>query len=139
MPHSGNTPTNWASPHPNFIMFIGSDNVCTKGDRAGTNCSTAGDLAPAAGQTDGDGWNRANQAGSFENINFGRNLTDEGSFPFPNSNHPGGVVVVMCDGSTKFISQDIDGTVWAKLITPAGSTLPPPYRQLPLVTGEGDR
>ncbi len=38
----------------------------------------------------------------------------------------------MCDGSTRFIAEDINGTVWSKLITPAGSMLPRPYRQLPL-------
>ena len=44
----------------------------------------------------------------------------------------------MCDGSTKFLSETIDGEVWAKLITPAGSQLPPAYRQLPLLPlGEG--
>ena len=48
------------------------------------------DLAPAAGaQTDGTGWHYANNAvGAGENINFGTNLTDEGSSPFANSGHP---------------------------------------------------
>jgi hypothetical protein len=128
--YSGGTPTNWASPHPNFVMFIGSDDVCTRGARSGTNCSTVGDLAPATGSP--NGWTRANQVGTSENINYGRNLTAEGSFPFPNSNHFGGVDVVMCDGSAKFISEAIDGEVWSKLITPAGGGLPPSYRQLPL-------
>ena len=36
----------------------------------------------------------------------------------------------MCDGSTRSISESIDGTVWARLLTPAGSLLPddPPGR-----------
>jgi hypothetical protein len=38
----------------------------------------------------------------------------------------------MCDGSVKFIKTDIAGTVWSKLITPAGENLLPAYRQLPL-------
>ena len=38
----------------------------------------------------------------------------------------------MCDGSVKFIKTDIDGTVWSKLITPAGQTLPSQFNQLPL-------
>jgi type II secretory pathway pseudopilin PulG len=142
--------TNWGAPHPNFMMFVGSDNVCY-GD--GTkNCSTAS-LKPSGGSTDGADWVRANQHSgndAYEAINFGRNLVDEGSFPYPNSGHPGGVVVAMCDGSTKFISQEINGTVWAKLITPAGSALycdtsggtsaGPCYRQMPLnnadITGQ---
>jgi len=129
---SGSTATNWASPHPNFVMFFGSDNVCTNGTTTTPNCSTVGDLIPSAGTTDGTGWKRANQTGSFENINFGRNLTMEGAFPFPYSGHPGGIVVGMCDGSTRFITQDIDGLVWSKLLTPNGQSLPSKYRQLPL-------
>ena len=74
--------------------------------------------------------------GSFENINYGRNLTMEGSFPYPNSGHPGGIVAGMCDGSVRFITQDVDGTVWAKLITPNGGTLPSLYRQLPLSSSD---
>lgn len=130
---SGGMPTNWAGPHPNFVLFIGSDDVCTKGARTVPNCSTAGDLAPSSPQP--DGWARANRIGTFENINYGTKLTQEGSSPFPNSNHPGGVVVVMCDGSAKFISEAIAGTVWAKLITPAGGRLPAPYRQTSLPSG----
>lgn len=45
----------------------------------------------------------------------------EGERPFPNSHHPGGVNMVMCDGSAKFLSEDIDLTTYAQLITPAGS------------------
>lgn len=45
--------------------------------------------------------------------------------PFPNSNHPGGVTVTMCDGSATFLSEDIDLRVYAHLMTPAGTkTLP---------------
>jgi len=139
---NNNIATNWAAPHPNYTMFIASDNVC--GGNPGTGMCQTGltaHLDPATNkQVDGDNWTYANHPSSFENINFGKNLTSEGSFPFPNSNHPGGIVVVMCDGSTKFISQDINGTVWAKLITPAGSTGVGTYRQLPLnnsdITGQ---
>jgi hypothetical protein len=38
----------------------------------------------------------------------------------------------MCDGSTRFIKTDIDGTVWSKLITPAGQQVPSTFNQLPL-------
>ncbi len=41
----------------------------------------------------------------------------------PNSNHPGGVNVALCDGSIRFISETIDVGVYAKLISPAGSRL----------------
>ena len=49
----------------------------------------------------------------------------EGLRPFPNSNHPGGVNVAMCDGSTRFLSEDIDLRVYAYLITPAGTRVLP--------------
>ena len=39
--------------------------------------------------------------------------------------------MVFCDGATRFISASIDGTVYAKMITPAGAKLPFAFRQLP--------
>jgi hypothetical protein len=38
----------------------------------------------------------------------------------------------MCDRSARCITDTINGAVWAKLITPAGSQLPPVYKQLPV-------
>jgi prepilin-type N-terminal cleavage/methylation domain-containing protein/prepilin-type processing-associated H-X9-DG protein len=134
--YSGNTITNWACPHPNFVTFIASDNICGPA----RTCYSMGDLGATGGTIDGPGWGRANQVGSYENVNFGVNLTDEGSFPYPSSYHAGGINVVMCDGSAHFISDTVDGIVWSKLITPAGSKLPNiqnpttsyNYRQLPV-------
>lgn len=46
----------------------------------------------------------------------------EGERPFPNSLHSGGGVnMVMCDGSARFISEDVDLRVYAHLITPVGT------------------
>ncbi len=45
----------------------------------------------------------------------------EGARPFPNSNHPGGVNIVMCDGSARFLSQNLDLNVYAQIITPSGT------------------
>ncbi len=127
--YSGNKITNWAIAHPNFVCFMASDNVCGPTG----NCPAAGNLYITGGKVDGPGWAQANIKGNFENINYGSmNLSEEGGSPFANSQHPGGVVVGMCDGSTRFIASDVNGIVWAKLITPDGQTLPPPYRQLPL-------
>jgi prepilin-type N-terminal cleavage/methylation domain-containing protein/prepilin-type processing-associated H-X9-DG protein len=127
--YSDGTPTNWACPHPNFSMFIGSDKVCQGG------WQSAG-LQPSSGGTaDGPGWARANRRGSYEAINDYGNLLARslrGSFPYPSSRHTSGVNVAMCDGSVRFIVETIDGTVWSKLITPAGGRLPAAIRQLPL-------
>ena len=128
-PYSNQTPTNWASPHPNYSMFVGSDNICQGG------CLTAGLRASGGGTVDGSGWAQANRKGSFEAINdFGNLLAQNlnGSFPYPSSSHADGVNVAMCDGSVRFIKNTIDGTTWSKLITPAGGKLSALFKQLPM-------
>jgi len=131
-PYSSNVPTNWACPHPNFCMFVASDDVCTKGTFASLNCSAVNDLAETATSGWSSGWSRTNTAGSPEAINSGLTHSVVGSSPFPNSNHPGLIVVGMCDGSSRTISAKIEGSVYAKLITPAGGQLPTIYRQAQL-------
>jgi prepilin-type N-terminal cleavage/methylation domain-containing protein/prepilin-type processing-associated H-X9-DG protein len=131
-PYSNGLETNWAAPMPTFSTFIGPSNVC--GVPNTTDC-TAGQLAPLPppnSDTDGPGWAFANKVGTFTNINFGQNLTIEGSFPFTNSSHPSGSNMGFCDGSVRFITNTIDGTVYSKLITPAGSRLPIYAKQLPV-------
>ncbi len=133
--------TNWACAHPNFVAFMGSDDVCT-GGAAGSNCTAmagAGNLGPTpttGGKiATGPGWARANQSNSTspEGINSGqRSGAQEGGHPFPNSLHPGVIVVTMCDGSSKVISETINGVIWSKLITPSGSNLPVGFKQTPV-------
>lgn len=43
-----------------------------------------------------------------------------GASPSPSSLHPGGVNAVYCDGHVGFISQDINGGVFASIMTPTG-------------------
>jgi len=137
-PFTANLEGNWATPVPTMTMFIGSSAVC--GVPASVDC-TAGQLASASvtsgagtasGDFDGPGWAFANKVGTLENINFGQNLTIEGSYPFSNSAHPSGCNMGFCDGAVRFISNTIDGTVYSKLITPAGSRLPIYAKQMPL-------
>jgi prepilin-type N-terminal cleavage/methylation domain-containing protein/prepilin-type processing-associated H-X9-DG protein len=125
--------TNWACPHPNFVGFIASDQVW--GFASGAGLASSGSPPSDAGTN----WKYANfkntasaPNAAMEAINYGLNLGDEGSFPFANSNHAGGVNVLFCDGSAKFISDTVDGIVYSKLITPQGSRLPTAYRQLPV-------
>ncbi|AGA30738.1 prepilin-type N-terminal cleavage/methylation domain-containing protein [Singulisphaera acidiphila DSM 18658] len=127
-PVSGGLLTNWACPLPNFCMFTASDNVCGTGSTP--DCTSSG-LA-ASSDADGPGWAFANQDGSFENINGGYRLTIEGTFPYLLSNHSGGVNTVFCDGSARFLKSSIAGSVYAKLVTPAGSKLPYWCTQMPL-------
>ena len=124
--YSKNTETNWACPLPNFCGFIGSSAIC------GANGSCIGGQLQPQGDTDGQAWEYANRIGTYENINYGQNLTIEGSFPFSNSAHSSGCNMAFCDGAVRFILATIDGTVYAKIITPGGSKLPIYARQLPV-------
>jgi prepilin-type processing-associated H-X9-DG protein len=129
--YSGGNATNWACPLPNFCMFIGSDDICRTANSP-TSC-LGGQLRPVrtpTGIEPGAGWTRANHPKSYERINYGQNLTVNGSFPFVTSGHPGGANFVFCDGSTRFIRESIDGRVYANLITPSGLDLPGPIRQI---------
>jgi prepilin-type processing-associated H-X9-DG protein len=45
----------------------------------------------------------------------------EGTRPRPSSNHKGGVNVIMCDGSGRFLSESIDPQVYVKLLTTNGT------------------
>lgn len=128
--YSKSSETNWAAPLATFCMFIGPPAVCgTSGQCIGGQLQAQ---TASGGSDDGPGWALANQVGTQENINFGRNLTIEGSFPFSNSGHAGGCNMAFCDGAVRFISATIDGTVYAKIITPSGGRLPIYARQLPV-------
>jgi Protein of unknown function (DUF1559) len=65
----------------------------------------------------------------------------DGSLRFarPSSNHPGGVLVMYCDGRTKFIDQRLDFRIYCAQMTPDGQNakhpgsdqlLDPPYREV---------
>jgi len=136
---TGNLVTNWACPMPQVVAFVGSHRICDPKNTGTGDCTKANlfiTADPKSGaQADGPDWALASSstAGSGENINFGTALTDKGSSPFSNSGHPGGFNTVMCDGSVKYIQSTISGTVYAKLLSPAGGKLPlATYRQLPL-------
>jgi prepilin-type processing-associated H-X9-DG protein len=125
-PYTNGLETNWSAPMPQFSTIIGATAVCATGGAVpagGTGMVCGSQLAPI-GDIDGVGWHYANKVGTFENINFGQTLTLEGSYPFPNSAHPGGINLGFCDGGVRYIRSQIDGTVFAKMITPAGSKLP---------------
>jgi prepilin-type N-terminal cleavage/methylation domain-containing protein/prepilin-type processing-associated H-X9-DG protein len=135
-PYSSNLETSWAAPMPNFSSFIGSSNVCstTIPITASTtlNCTAGVSLLQPNADIDGPTWANANRTGTYENVNFGQNLTIEGSFPFANSAHPGGFNMVFADGAVRFLTAQIDGTVYSKILTPAGSRLPLYAKQLPV-------
>lgn len=93
----------WATTNPyRNAFYIG--NPCANHD-----CST--------GSID---YSRSN-AGD-DAINSGR-TKPEGSSPVPNSFHPGGVHMSYCDGRVQFLSESIDGGVYAALASPQGMLL----------------
>ena len=51
---------------------------------------------------------------------FDKASDDADTFAAARSQHPGGVQIVMCDGSTHFIADDIDPALWQALCTRAG-------------------
>ncbi len=127
--------SNWACPLPQFVSFIGSPNVCG-GPGGGYTCtsSAAGTNLYPGPNTDGPNWIWANNknAAVYDYINYGQNITTNGLFPFSNSAHPGGCNMVFCDGAVRFITATLNGTVYSKILTPAGSRLPVYCRQLPV-------
>lgn len=61
-------------------------------------------------------------------INAGLNQ-EEGRAPFPSSRHPGGVFAVFCDGRVVFLSEKLEGRVYAALVSPQGGQLRGPLRE----------
>jgi hypothetical protein len=68
----------------------------------------------------------------------GARAGSEGRSPWPSSNHPGGVCAVFCDGSAKFISQDIDLLVYKRIISPAAARLNSGSVRAQAVLGDGE-
>lgn len=68
-------------------------------------------------------------------INSGLN-SPEGSSPVPNSFHPGGVNMAFCDGRVQFLSEKIDGAVYAAQASPQGGRLNGTRFAQPLVTDD---
>lgn len=106
----------FANPHPRSTAFyIGSP--CLYG-----NCRS-GSVDYARSQL---GNNR---------INSGLNAP-EGRSSVPNSYHPGGVHFAFADGHVSFLSEAIDGSVYAALASPQGTLLSETALQQAIVSGE---
>jgi prepilin-type processing-associated H-X9-DG protein/prepilin-type N-terminal cleavage/methylation domain-containing protein len=108
----------WANPYPWRTSFFLSGYVCQN-----NQCS--------AGNVD---WSRANSRVSpysAEAINGGLSAA-EGASPWPSSRHPSGVNVVFCDGHLRFLNENIDGALYAWLVTPQGDSIRGPLAQPPM-------
>jgi prepilin-type N-terminal cleavage/methylation domain-containing protein/prepilin-type processing-associated H-X9-DG protein len=135
--YTGGIPSNWSSPWPGIIMFNASDDVCEAAFHAATGACTTAFGTTYNNVNDNAAWSNANKLGSYENIGYGAILSSvsKGASPYINSGHPNGANYAFCDGAVRFINNTIDGTVFAKIVTPAGSKLPVApgaYKQLPV-------
>jgi prepilin-type N-terminal cleavage/methylation domain-containing protein/prepilin-type processing-associated H-X9-DG protein len=61
----------------------------------------------------------------------------EGTSPVPNSFHPGGVNMAYADGHVSYLSESVDGAVYAALASPQGLLLDQSAIQQVIVSGEG--
>ena len=48
------------------------------------------------------------------------NLAQQKALTAARSNHPGGVNVLFCDGSIRFVVDEVDASTWRALATRAG-------------------
>ncbi len=110
------TGSGWGSPDIRYVGFLGSGYVCTNGrcdtgnvDYSRTNIK---DVAPY----------------NAEALNAALKLP-EGLAPWPSSLHQGRIYVAFCDGRVQPLSVDIDGRVYAALLSPNGSQITGPMAQ----------
>ncbi len=94
-------PANWSSPDTRRSRVFFSHRVCQN-----NVCST--------GQVD---YSKANSGDHAINAGL---IQPEGESPWASSYHSGGLNVVFADGHLTFLSEDIDGRVYASLFTPQG-------------------
>ncbi|MCA9050230.1 MAG: DUF1559 domain-containing protein, partial [Planctomycetaceae bacterium] len=103
--------TNWANPAVNSCGFVYPVNGGNSGP-TDTNKASAALLGntPTGVKTSETPYPNQKKSGP------------EGT-PFPSSGHPGIVVISMCDGSCRSLSDGIDKKVYTQLITPDGTRL----------------
>ena len=108
---------NWASPVPPRSMFFLSPFVCTN-----LSCGPgAVDYLRANNHTDPYNVAAINYLPKPDNV--------EGKSPFPSSYHAGGVNFAFADGRVQFLSEAVDGRVYAALLSPQGSMIQGPLAQ----------
>ena len=115
-PASGDT---WSSANPRRIAFYLSSYICKNG-----SCSP-GNVDYSRGN------DHTQDPYRQESINSSLQQA-EGEAPWPSSYHTGGVNAVFCDGHIKFVSDLVDGRVYARLVSPQGGSIEGPLAQGPL-------
>jgi prepilin-type processing-associated H-X9-DG protein len=116
----------WANPDPYYVGFHVSDDFCDPGGSCMTGSAVSVQFGSTTVQVTRADFSRANSRDARDNAKSdpesinGQFAADEG-WPYASSYHPGGINVVLCDGSARFVSQEIDGEVFAQLCSPAGT------------------
>lgn len=115
--------TSWATPWPMNNSFFLSSYVCQ-------------DRSCAPGKVD---YRRANDSAQephrWEAINSSRDQA-EGEAPWPSSLHAGGVHAAFADGHIHFLADQIDGAVYAALVSPQVMLIRGPLAQVKLSAGD---
>jgi prepilin-type processing-associated H-X9-DG protein len=113
----------WGSPQFWRVGFQVSSYVC-----GSERCSAGGvDYRRANDQSGG--------LAHTEALNSSINQP-EGAAPWPSSMHPGIINFAFCDGHIRPLSAQIDGRVYAALVTPCGARVVGPLSQLPVGDNE---
>ena len=107
----------WASPWPASNSFFLSSYVCEN-----RTCAAGNVNYQFANDRSGDPYR-------LEAINSSVDQA-EGDAPWPSSQHPGGVNVAFCDGHVQFLSDELDGAVYAALVSPRGAKIHGPLAQV---------
>ncbi len=107
--NAGNTDL-WGDPDPRNCTFVYPLDWDPSDNMPPLDAATYFRTAPADPDHPWAGINKAREG-------------PDGARPFPNSNHPGLVNMVFCDGSTRSISERIDSGIYARLITPEGERI----------------
>ncbi len=106
----------WATPWPTRNSFFLSAYVCEN------LCCSAGNVDYArANDRYGDPYR-------MEAINASLDQA-EGEAPWPSSFHPDGVHVVYAGGRVEFLAEDVEGIVYASIVSPRGSLIQGPLAQ----------
>ena len=100
------TSSGWASPYPRRNSFFVSSYVCEN-----LSCSP-GNVDYSRANSKVDPYGR-------EAINSSHDQP-EGEAPWPSSFHPGGVNVVFADGHSQLLSDSVEGSVYACIMSPQG-------------------
>lgn len=110
------TGSGWGSPDIRYVGFMASGYICTD-----SRCDE--------GSVDYTHTNRKDVAPyNAEALNAALKLP-EGLAPWPSSLHVGRIYVAFCDGRVHPLSDQIDGRVYAALLSPNGSRITGPLAQ----------